>query len=115
MTAVTGRRSDVILSPSGRAIHGEFFTHLFYGVPGVLEFQVVQKSLTDLLIRIVGGPEFTMELRSRIESTIREHGDVGFRVRWEILDEIPRGPSGKRRFTISEMTNERTAASRPVR
>jgi phenylacetate-CoA ligase len=115
MTAVTGRRSDVILSPSGRAIHGEFFTHLFYGVPGVLEFQVVQKSLTDLLIRIVGGAEFTMELRSRIESTIREHGDVGFRVRWEILDEIPRGPSGKRRFTISEMTNERTAASRPVR
>jgi len=103
MTRVVGRRSDIIRSPSGKAIHGEFFTHLFYGAPGVKEFQVVQKRSDDLLIRVVAGPEFDAGQRRRIESTIREHGDAAFGVRWETMPEIPRGPSGKHRFTISEV------------
>jgi phenylacetate-CoA ligase len=106
MTRVVGRRSDIIRSPSGRAIHGEFFTHLFYGVPGVLEFQVVQKTLEDLLIRVVAGPGFLPEHRSRIETAIRDHADAGFRLRWEMLAEIPRGSSGKLRFTISELPED---------
>jgi len=115
MTAVIGRRSDVILSPSGRAIHGEFFTHLFYGVPGVIEFQVVQKTMVDLLIRVVARGEFTPQQRSRIETAIREHADAAFRIRWETLAEIPRGPSGKHRFTLSEVSGVDAASPRAPR
>ncbi len=104
MTGVAGRIADIILSPSGRAIHGEFFTHLFYGVPGVREFQVVQKAAADLLIRVVADASFTAEHRARIEASIRDHADAAFRVRWESPAEIPRGLSGKFRFTISEIS-----------
>ena len=101
MSRVVGRRSDLILSPSGRAVHGEFFTHLFYGVPGVAEFQVVQETASDLVIRIVAEPAFSETHRRRIEAAIREHADPGFRVRWESVVRIPREASGKFRFTIS--------------
>lgn len=112
MTRVMGRRADIIRSPAGRAIHGEFFTHLFYGAPGVVEFQVVQKSLEDLVVRVVAGEAFTAAQKERIESTIRQHGDARFRIRWENVREIPRGPSGKFRFTISELDERGSVTAR---
>jgi phenylacetate-CoA ligase len=100
---VVGRRSDIIRSPSGRAIHGEFFTHLFYGVPGVREFQVVQTTAEDLVIRVVADEAFTAGETERLARVVREHGDPRFRIRWERLAAIPRERSGKFRFTISEL------------
>jgi phenylacetate-CoA ligase len=103
MTKIVGRKSDIIFSPSGKAIHGEFFTHLFYGQPGVREFQVCQKSLENLLVRVVAGPEFTPGHRQAIDDAILQHGDAAFRIKWESLAAIPRSASGKLRFTISEI------------
>lgn len=100
---IVGRQADIILSPSGRAIHGEFFTHLFYGVPGVREFQVVQKTREELVLRVAGDGRFTEERRRRIEEAILDHGDSRFRLRWEEMEAIPRTASGKLRFTISEL------------
>ena len=53
MEVVDGRTADVIRSPSGKLLHGEFVTHLFYKMSGVRQFQVVQTSLDNLEIRIV--------------------------------------------------------------
>lgn len=98
---VEGRRSDIIVSPSGKAIHGEFFTHLFYGVGGVREFQVRQVRGAELTIAIVADGAFAEEARARIERDILEHGDPAFRVTWERVEAIPRTRSGKRRFVIA--------------
>lgn len=100
---IVGRQADIIRSPSGMAIHGEFFTHLFYGVEGVREFQVVQETPEDLVIRVVAGERFSEGKRREIEETILEHGDARFRIRWERVQEIPRTASGKLRFTISRV------------
>jgi phenylacetate-CoA ligase len=112
MTQVVGRRSDIIQSPSGRAIHGEFFTHLFYDAPGIREFQVVQTAPADLVIRVVADASFGASHRNRIEAAIRDHADAAFRVRWETLAEIPRGASGKFRFTLSEVGADRGPGER---
>jgi phenylacetate-CoA ligase len=103
LTKVIGRRSDIIQSPSGRAIHGEFFTHLFYDAPGVRAFQVVQTSLTELVVRVVAEEGFDGEQRERIRRAIHERGDPGFKITWERVPRIPPGPSGKRRFTIRQI------------
>ena len=50
---IEGRQVDTIVSPSGKLIHGEFFTHLFYGMPGVRQFQVIQETPEQLKVRIV--------------------------------------------------------------
>lgn len=115
ITRVVGRRTDIIRSPGGRAIHGEFFTHLFYGVPGIREFQVVQKTLSDLLVRVAADDAFTAAHRARIEAAIVAHGDAGFRVAWERVATIPRGPSGKHRFTLSELADREEAGAESPR
>jgi phenylacetate-CoA ligase len=103
LARIQGRTSDIITSPSGRLIHGEFFTHLFYKVEAVRQFQVVQETLQDLTVRIVPGPGFDPAVIGHLESVIREHGDPGFRVETQLVDSIESAASGKFRFTISKV------------
>lgn len=100
---IRGRLSDVIRAPGGRLIHGEFFTHLFYDAPGVRRFQVRQVQKDELQIACVADEAFTPETMTRLESLIHEHGDPAFRIQWLRVKEISSGPSGKFRFTISEI------------
>jgi len=109
---VRGRVSDVIRSPHGRLIHGEFFTHLFYGLPGVRQFQVEQTAPDRLVIRLVAGDDFTGAHRAAIESAVREHADAAFNIDWLPVSEIPPGPSGKFHFTISNI--EKSASRHPL-
>jgi len=102
---VTGRISDVIIAPNGKLLHGEFFTHLFYKVQGVRQFQVIQETLTDLRIRIVPQDEQTdlTEIEAFIRQVVAEHGDPAFRLHFEVMDHIPVSPSGKYRFVQSRL------------
>lgn len=105
MEVVEGRTADVIRSPSGKLIHGEFFTHLFYQLSGVRQFQVVQTSLERLEIRIVptGGLEKEYACR-HLSEVVRDHGDPAFQVTVTFHDRIPSSASGKFRFVYSELT-----------
>ena len=40
---VTGRISDFFIDSKGGLVHGEYFTHLFYGIEGVEQFQLIQE------------------------------------------------------------------------
>lgn len=98
-----GRIGEIVTSPSGRWIHGEFFTHLFYKVAGVRRFRVVQEDVRRLHIQIEGeGPVDEGTLRFLTE-TIRREGDPDFDVRCEIVAHIPPSPSGKYRFVESRV------------
>ena len=103
--AIRGRLADVIRSPGGRLIHGEFFTHLFYDAPGVRRFQVHQTLPAHLRISVVAGPEFTPATQEHMGRLIQTHADPAFRVEWIHVSEIAPGPSGKFRFTISDVPN----------
>ncbi|HKY31254.1 MAG TPA: hypothetical protein VJV23_01875 [Candidatus Polarisedimenticolia bacterium] len=103
--AILGRRSDIIRSPSGRLLHGEFFTHLFYGVEGVERFQVRQTSASSLIITTVSRAAFDAAARRRLEEMIRRHGDEAFEVTWRQADDLPSGASGKFRFTLSDLSD----------
>jgi phenylacetate-CoA ligase len=95
-------------------VHGEYFTHLFYGVPGVRRFQVHQKALhdVDVLIELVEGdrelPAGTLaEIRRKILAQMGERTTVTFKM----VDVIPHTPSGKYRFTISDVPIDFVKAS----
>jgi phenylacetate-CoA ligase len=104
MDSIVGRTSDVITSPSGRLLHGEFFTHLFYKLDGIHQFRVVQETRRNLHVQIVPGPGFDQEGSLRyLEDTILRQGDRAFVVRFELCDRLPPSPSGKFRFTISHV------------
>lgn len=103
---VLGRVSDLIVTPSGRLLHGEFFTHLFYGVTQVRRFQVVQHTREQLVVRIVPAPGAELGgVMQGLRRAILEHGDPSLRVEFEVVKQIPSPPSGKMRFTISEVAS----------
>jgi phenylacetate-CoA ligase len=103
---VLGRTSDVVATPSGRLLHGEFFTHLFYGVP-VRRFRVEQLTAQDLRVEIVPNVGYDEPVRQRIVDAIKRHGDPAFRIDWVIVDHIAASPSGKYRFVVSHVEGGR--------
>ena len=104
MKQILGRSADIIRSPSGRLIHGEFFTHLFYDVEGVERFQVRQTAVDRLVVSVVATEAFDEQARNRLSAKIAAHGDPGFHVAWRRVPRIEPGPSGKFRFTLSDLT-----------
>jgi len=107
MDVVEGRSADVITTPSGNLLHGEFFTHLFYKLPGVRQFHVIQETRENLTIKIEPMQTFQREEASRfLEETIHQHGDPAFKITLEVVDKIPVASSGKFRFTMSRVPVE---------
>ena len=98
---IHGRTSDFITTPNGERLHGEWFTHLFYGRERVARFQVHQPRLDRLEVRSVG--EATESDLADILAAIRERVGAGVTVVFEKVDEIPTTASGKHRFTRSDV------------
>ena len=98
-----GRSSDFIVTPEGKIIHGEYFTHLFYGLSQIQTFQMVQEARDSVRLDYVlqaGASEFPLEeLRRRTQEML------GSAVRCELrrVDQIQRPASGKHRFTVSKV------------
>ena len=98
-----GRSSDLIRTPKGEIIHGEFFTHLFYGSNGIRRFQVHQTALDRVIVCYVKDSELPSEHISAIIKKIRARLGEEVKVEVQVCDEIPVPPSGKYRFTISDV------------
>ena len=99
--SIGGRVLDVITTPDGRSFGGTFFTLVLRPDDGsILQFQVVQDRPDHLDIRLVPGPGFGADTRSRITQRIlKELGpSMGFDLREE--REIAPLPSGKHRFVV---------------
>jgi phenylacetate-CoA ligase len=96
---VLGRTSDFFTLPSGERVHGEWFTHLFYGRDDVTSFQVRQESLHSIVVLTVGAADAAAlaPLLSRARERVGRDVDVS----WRRVDAIPPSPSGKHRFTLS--------------
>ena len=97
-----GRLGDFVRTRDGREIHGEFFTHLFYGVPGVVRFQVRQPQPERLLVLVqTSGVTPASELE-RIRSKMATHfaPDDPDAVELELVEAIPPSSSGKHRFVL---------------
>jgi phenylacetate-CoA ligase len=99
-----GRLVDIIVSPSGKLLHGEFFTHLFYKTQGIRQFQVIQETPQDLCVKIVPGDGFSPATLQFLEQAIHDHADRDFVVHFELCDQIPLSASGKYRFTMSRIS-----------
>jgi phenylacetate-CoA ligase len=106
LESVVGRISDILVTPSGRWIHGEFFTHLFYELDSVRQFQVIQEMRDQLLVRIVFkdvGQSIREKSLRFLTKKIHEHGDKDFKIQFDIVEKIEPSPSGKFRFTMSRL------------
>jgi phenylacetate-CoA ligase len=103
MDLVQGRRIDMFKTRDGHAVWGGFASPLF-GMEGVKQFQLVQKSLDLVVARIVKDGELDEMRLAEIERTVHMALGDHVRVEFEYPDEIPVLDSGKYRYAISELT-----------
>lgn len=104
LESIDGRTSDFLIAADGTLIHGEFFTHLFYGIDSVVQFQFVQESMERTVINVVPlDPANPGNLEAVVEGARRIlGGETRVRLNW--CETIPTTPSGKFRFTISNVS-----------
>jgi phenylacetate-CoA ligase len=101
---VSGRNMDMFKTRNQTLIDSQYFIHLLYFRPWVWKFQVVQRSHDKVLFRIVG-PQ-PRPPRSELNDIIaKTHLVMGAEcdVDFEFPGELPPHPSGKFRYTISEV------------
>ena len=100
---VWGRSSDFISTPSGKLIHGEYFTHLFYHHPEVKIFQVLQESIDRVKVSVVLQPDVKNFSLGEIHEKMTLALGQGIHCEVSAVDSIPLPASGKHRFTISRV------------
>jgi len=104
-----GRVSDFITSPAGRLVHGEYFTHAFYGHRGIRQFQFVQEARAQYTVRIVKAADFNPADIADIKEDILAVLGRDAELRFEFPETIAPMASGKFRFTISHVPVSFTA------
>lgn len=97
---VTGRQLDIVTTPDGRRVPGEFFPHLLKEFATVRRFQVIQEARDQVRLRLV--------LSSRDSSTLdairTAIGDVlgpGMSLTLEVVEDIPLSRSGKLQVVVN--------------
>jgi phenylacetate-CoA ligase len=104
-----GRISDNFVTPGGRVVHGEYFTHLMYGISGVGRFQFYQNDPALIRLYVVlDNPDQQASVEKQLEAVrdaVRGLG-TGVDLRIEFKHSIDTTRSGKHRFTVCDLTND---------
>jgi phenylacetate-CoA ligase len=97
-----GRRVDLFRSKDGRTVRAGYVGYLF-GLDGVKQFQLVQKSLDLIVARIVKDGELSESVLKNVETKLKESLGDDVTVQFEFTDKIPVLESGKYCYAISEV------------
>ena len=100
---IEGRTVDSVITLDNVHIHGEFFSHIFWSIPNVKQFQVLQESLDEIIVKIIPDNNFNKSSFSQIERLIRHRIDDRTDIKIKKVDIIDSEKSGKRRFIISKL------------
>ena len=105
-----GRNNDIFVTRDGTQIEGGYFGVLLYSRPWVLQCQVIQKSYTSILFKIKRSeqgcePDELNDIIGKTRMAMGEECQDDF----EFVEDIPKSPSGKYRYILSEV-NSREAA-----
>ena len=103
---VKGRLSDVIVTPEQGYIFADDIAEIFYPMTEIKQFQVIQQSLHNLTVKVVKkegvGPEIDHFVQNQIQEAVGGDMKVGL----ELVEDIPRLPSGKHRICISQISQD---------
>lgn len=103
LARVDGRKLDALRTADGRVLPGEYFVHTLMNFSAIRHYQIVQRSLDTILMRLVASDAFDAASEARVRDEIRKLVGDSIAVEFEYRDEIPLTASGKRRVTICEL------------
>ena len=100
LSQVSGRKVDVLHTPDGRRVPGEFFPHLMKEYRGVRRFQVHQSSLERIELKLVVDDSFTAAERALLFGEILNCVGTEVEIDLKIVDDIPLTAAGKHRVVV---------------
>ena len=106
---IEGRKSDFIVAPDGRVMHGLSLIYVLRKIDGIEQFRITQKTLDVFDLELVTNADFQREKESEIkrEFELRLRAPVTVRIRY--LPTISAAKSGKFRYVISELGEQNIA------
>jgi phenylacetate-CoA ligase len=105
LESIEGRRTDFLMTPSGRVIHALAIIYPLRESPFVKQFQVVQETLDKVVLRVVPGAKLSSVERQKLMQNAKGALGGGIEIVIESVDEIPRLASGKYRYVVSNVAD----------
>ena len=102
--SIQGRDTDVIFTPDGNRLIVHFFTGILEHFSEIDSFQVVQKDINSILLLIVLRDNSDPTIQQRVINALKQKGTGKLKINIQIVDEIPLTIGGKRRFVISNLS-----------
>lgn len=99
--SIDGRKEDYIILKDGTKVGR--LAHVFADALTVREAQIYQKTVGEIVVRIVKNRNFSKSDEKKILNKLNEKLGKDIKISVEYLDEIKRTGSGKLRFVISEI------------
>lgn len=104
--SVTTKAEDIVVTPDGRWISPSVLTHPFKPFDQLVESQIIQEAPDRIRIKLVPSASFGEEHEERLLAGIRERVGEGINLEVEVVEAIPREPSGKFRWVISKVESD---------
>lgn len=106
---VDGRRTDFLVTSTGKVMHALAAIYVVRELAGVKEFQIVQERIDRVVVKVVPEEGFSDATRERIAAGLGGLFDGGVSVDVTVVDSIARAASGKHRYVISNVADAHLA------
>jgi phenylacetate-CoA ligase len=107
LETISGRTADVIVTRSGKTVPGSSLRFGFLASLGVEQFQIVQETYEEVVVKLVVGAGFPRDRLHEVAEQVRRYYrlELGeeMDIAVEFVDEILPTRSGKRRFVVSHV------------
>jgi phenylacetate-CoA ligase len=103
--SITGRKGDVIKTPSGREFGTAILTHLLYGTNHIVESQIIQKDLGHIIIEYVPSDCFSKKDFESFKTLIVRHLPSELKIDLKQVEAVSRTGSGKIQPVVSQLTD----------
>jgi phenylacetate-CoA ligase len=107
LQAVEGRRTDFLVTPDGRVLHALSVIYILRETPGLSSFRVVQESIDRLGVLVVPRGPLPGDASDALQAKIRRLMGPGVEVSVETVSVLPFEASGKFRYVVSKVADER--------
>ncbi|MBS1592124.1 MAG: phenylacetate--CoA ligase family protein [Bacteroidetes bacterium] len=92
---IIGRDTDIIYTPTGKALIVHFFTGIFEHFNEIKQFRVIQKIKNEIEIEFIPSKTFTEFALEKIKDKIYERAEESFPISFSAVSVIPATASGK--------------------
>lgn len=109
LARVEGRRTDFLVTPSGKLMHALAAIYILRDIPGLREFQVIQEALDHVRVRVVPAGQLSPAARDSIVTRMGGLFEGGARIEVEVAESVA-SASGKHRYVISRVADAHVSA-----